>query len=146
MADNVTVSNTPTSSNTDIPVRTSETASGKQIQHIRIDLGTGSAEEVQEGSLLVREKTVNSASLSSVVSSATSVQLLNSNTSRRGAIFVNLADKACFLKFGQTASATSFTYKIPAQGTLEMPRPVFTGHIHAIWETSPTGSIYITEL
>ena len=146
MADNVIVSNAPASSNTDISVRTTETASSKHLQHVRLDLGTGSAEEQAEGSVPVRQKTTNSATLSAVVSSATNVQLLNNNAARRGAIFVNSADKGCFLKFGQTASTTSFTYKIPAAGILELPSPVYTGHIHAIWEASPTGSIYITEL
>lgn len=146
MADNVIVSNAPTSANTDIPVRTSETVSGEQIQHVRIDLGTGSAEEVQEGSLQTKDRTVHSATKSSVVSSASSVELLGNHSSRRGAVFVNLADKACYINFGATASSTSFTYKLAAGGTLEMPSPVFTGHVYGVWETSPTGSIYITEL
>ena len=51
MADNVVVSNAPASSNTDIPVRTSETASGKQIQHVRLDLGSGSSESPASGTV-----------------------------------------------------------------------------------------------
>jgi hypothetical protein len=44
MANNVTVSNSPTSINTDIATRTTETGSGQHIQHIRLDLGTGATE------------------------------------------------------------------------------------------------------
>lgn len=46
MVDNVIVSNAPTSVNDDIPVRTSVTASDQQIQHMRLDIGIGSAEDV----------------------------------------------------------------------------------------------------
>lgn len=53
MADNVIVSNAPASSNTDIPVRTSETAGGKQIQHMRLDLGSGTTESVVSGTVPV---------------------------------------------------------------------------------------------
>lgn len=49
MADNVVVSNAPASSNSDIQVRTTETAGGKQIQHVRLDLGSGSGESQAVG-------------------------------------------------------------------------------------------------
>lgn len=44
MVDNVVVSNAPTSVNADIPVRTSVTAADQQIQHMRLDFGSGTAE------------------------------------------------------------------------------------------------------
>jgi hypothetical protein len=44
MVDNVIVSNAPTSINADIPVRTSITAADQQIQHVRLDIGVGTAE------------------------------------------------------------------------------------------------------
>lgn len=46
MADNVEVSNSPTSINPDIPVRTTQTASNEHIQHMRIDVGSGATESV----------------------------------------------------------------------------------------------------
>lgn len=48
-----TVSNSQASSNPDIEVRTSTTAGGKEIQHVRLDLGVGSAEDQAEGALPV---------------------------------------------------------------------------------------------
>lgn len=146
MADNVTVSNSPTSSHTDIPVRTTETASGKHLQHVRLDLGTGSDEAQAEGSVLTSVRTVNSASTTSVAASATSVQILHSHSGRRGAILVNGSDKAVYVKFGNTASTTSYTYKMLAGATLELPEPVYTGKIDGIWESGATGSMYITDL
>lgn len=47
------VSNSPTSINPDIPVRASTTAGGKEIQHVRLDLGVGAAESVAEGTVPV---------------------------------------------------------------------------------------------
>ena len=44
MTNFVTVSNAPTSANPDIPVRTTETTDNKHIQHVRLDIGTGSSE------------------------------------------------------------------------------------------------------
>lgn len=57
MADNVTVTNKKTTfdadTNADLPIRTSETAGSTQIQHVRLDLGVGTAEAVAEGTLPV---------------------------------------------------------------------------------------------
>ena len=39
MTDNVTVSNSAISDNPDIPVRTTQTADNKHIQHMRLDIG-----------------------------------------------------------------------------------------------------------
>jgi hypothetical protein len=146
MPDNVTVSNSPTSSHTDIPVRTTETASGKHLQHVRLDLGTGSDEAQAEGSVLTSVRTVNSASTTSVAASATSVQLLASQSNRRGVILVNGSDKTAYVKFGNTASTTSYTYKLITGATVEFPSPVYTGKVDCIWESGATGSMYITDL
>lgn len=48
-----TVSNSQASSNPDIEVRTSTTAGGKEIQHVRLDLGVGTAEAQAEGTVPV---------------------------------------------------------------------------------------------
>jgi len=44
MTDNPLVSNSYVSSNPDIPVRATANSAGKVIQHMRIDLGTGTTE------------------------------------------------------------------------------------------------------
>ena len=88
----------------------------------------------------------SAATLSNVASSATSVTLLSANTARRGLLVVNDSDKAMYVKYGTTASATSFTAKIAIGGSWEMPEPIFQGRIDAIWDTGPTGSARVTEL
>ena len=89
---------------------------------------------------------VSTATLANVTASATTGTLKALNTSRLGLVVVNDADKALYVKYGATASLTSYTVKIAAGGYWEMPQPIYTGVVDGIWETSPTGSARITEL
>lgn len=90
--------------------------------------------------------TSSTSTLSNVASSATSVSLLASTAGRRGAYFFNDSTAILYVKFGTTASATSFTVKIQPDGFFEMPpKPVYTGAIDGIWSAA-NGSCRITEL
>jgi len=80
----------------------------------------------------------------SVASSATSAQLLAANTARMGAIIFNDSTQVCFVKFGTTASSTSFAYRLTSNSTLEVPYG-YTGRIDAIW-ASANGNARITEM
>jgi len=91
-------------------------------------------------------KTYSSSSVTSVASAAVSTSILASNANRRMAIMVNDTDKNAYVKLGATASTTSFSYKLTPGQTLELPVPVYTGAIDAIWDTSPTGSMRVTEI
>jgi hypothetical protein len=86
------------------------------------------------------------ATLSNPSASATSATVLAANANREGAIFVNDADKICYLKFGATASATSYSRKLMPGESYELPRAAYTGKVDGIWETGPTGKLYVTEL
>ena len=88
---------------------------------------------------------VSSASLSNVSSSATTVSLLASNTSRKRAMFFNDSTSALYIKYGTTASTSSFTVKLLAGAYFEMPSPVYTGAVDGIWD-SANGAVRITEL
>ncbi len=90
--------------------------------------------------------TADAAALSNVASQDTNINLLASAATRRGVIIHNDDTGILFIKYGSTASTTSYTYKIPVDGTWEMPGPIFTGAIDAIWVTSGSGSARITEL
>lgn len=84
--------------------------------------------------------------LSSVSASASNVTLLSANTNRKGAIFYNDSTAICYLKFGTTASSTSFTIKMSAGSTMIIDsNPIYRGRVDAIWE-SATGAMRITEL
>ncbi len=87
---------------------------------------------------------VSSATITPVASSATNVPLLAANAARNSAKVVNTDANALLLKYGAAASSNSFTYRIPAGGTWEMPDR-YTGQIDGIWEAAGTGKAMITE-
>lgn len=91
-------------------------------------------------------KNYSTSAVTSVVSAAVSTSILASNANRRMAIMVNDTDKSVYVKLGATASTTSFSYKLSPGQILELPIPIYTGAIDAIWETSPTGSMRVTEI
>jgi len=91
------------------------------------------------------ESGVSTATLSNVASSNTTTTLLSANSARRSATFVNDSTSVCYVKFGTTASATSFTVKMQPGDYYELPQPCYTGRIDAIW-VSANGNMRITEL
>jgi hypothetical protein len=87
----------------------------------------------------------STATLTDVASSASSVQILASTAGRRMAIFFNDSTQILYLKFGTTASTSSYTAQIGPKGYYELPLPVYTGRIDGIW-TSANGNLRVTEL
>jgi hypothetical protein len=91
-----------------------------------------------------RHATAATATLSNVASSASSVTLLSANTSRKGATIHNDSTQIVYVKFGTTASATSYTVKMVADAYYEVPFG-YTGRIDGIW-ASANGNARITEM
>jgi hypothetical protein len=81
-----------------------------------------------------------------VADSASSISLLASTAGRIGATFFNDSTEILYLKYGATASLTSFTVRIDPLGFFEMPAPVYTGDVDGIWANNASGSVRITEL
>lgn len=100
----------------------------------------------QQVDILAVADTAAAATLANVNDSASSVTLQASNAARKGWTCFNDSDQALLVKFGATASATSFTVKIAAGGYYEMPRPIYTGVIDGIWAADSTGAARVTEL
>lgn len=86
------------------------------------------------------------ATLSSLASAATTAQLLAANTSRKGVLIHNTDANALKIKYGTTASASSYSVNIPSNGYWEMPQPIYAGRIDAIWDADGAGSAFVTEL
>ena len=82
--------------------------------------------------------------LSNVSGSASSVTILAANTDRLAAIIANDSAAVLYLKFGSTASTTSYTYKLATDDMVEVPAS-YTGLITGIW-TSATGNARVTEV
>lgn len=85
------------------------------------------------------------ATLANVAGSATSVTLQASNTARLGWLVYNDSTASLYVKFGTTASATSFTVFLGPGAYYELPRPCYTGRIDGIW-TAAAGNARVTEL
>lgn len=86
-----------------------------------------------------------SAACTNVPSSVTSTLALGVNSARLGALFVNDSASDCFLKYGPTASATSYSVYLAPKGQHELPQPVYQGRIDVIW-ASANGALRVTEL
>lgn len=79
-----------------------------------------------------------------VNASTSTVVLAAANTLRKTIILWNDSNAVVLIKFGPTASTSSFTWKIGPQSGYELPLPVFVGIISAVWETA-NGAMQITE-
>ena len=84
------------------------------------------------------------ANLTNVSVLASSVTVLASNTSRKGAIIVNDSTVNVYLKFGSTASTTSYVAKLTAGSYYEIPFS-YNGIITGIGD-SATGTYRVTEI
>ena len=85
------------------------------------------------------------ATLSNVNSSASNGTLLASNADRIGVLVFNDSTAVLYLKYGATASASSYSVKMEAGSYWEMPQPIYTGIIDGIWSAA-NGAARITEL
>ncbi len=86
------------------------------------------------------------AALSSVASSASSVELLpTANPGRAGFVIFNDSSAILYVAFAGTASTTAFTDKIAAGAVYNPPQPVYTGVVSGIW-ASANGYARVTEL
>jgi hypothetical protein len=84
--------------------------------------------------------------LANVAGSASSVTLQASNSSRKGWSCHNDSSAILYVKFGSSATSTSYTVKLIADAYYELPTTsVYTGIITGIW-ASATGSARVTEL
>lgn len=93
----------------------------------------------------VEQVTYSTATVTSVNASASNVTLLASNSNRIHAAFYNDSGATLYLKFGATASTTSFTVKLLKDAYFELPEPAYTGIIDGIW-SSASGAVRVTEV
>lgn len=101
-----------------------------------------------KGRTLVAQKAATG-TLSNVASSATSVTVLAANAERIGATITNDSSALLYLKFGATASTTSYTVVLAGAASApfsyyEVPAG-YTGIIDGIW-ASATGNARVTEI
>lgn len=124
--------------------------SGIKFQRVKLIHG---ADGVNDGDVStanrfpVKGSTSATATLTNVNDTASSTTVLASNANRLGATFFNDSTSLLYLKFGATASTTSFTTQIQPGGYFELPGPaIYTGVIDGIWSADASGAVRITEL
>ena len=116
--------------------------SSQSLGPLKVVLDSGSASAVTATTTETRPAT---ATLTNVASSASSVTLLASNTAARVRTCFNDSTANLFLKFGATASTSSFTVKIAAGGYYEFPQPLYSGIVDGIWDAA-NGNARLTEV
>jgi hypothetical protein len=97
------------------------------------------------GGLLVTDARPATSTLANVASSATNVTLRASNTARLGLMLYNDSTSSCYVKFGATASATSFTVFMGPTAYYELPNPCYSGIVDGVWIVA-NGNMRVTEL
>jgi hypothetical protein len=96
---------------------------------------------------VTRSPNAGTATLANVGASVTSVTLQASNAARLGLMMYNDSTSACYVKFGTTASATSFTVLMGPGAYYESPNGdgMYTGRVDGIW-VAANGNMRLTEL
>jgi len=81
---------------------------------------------------------LSSATAASVASSASSTELFaaDASTSTNGRAVFNDSTAVLYLKFGATASVTSYTVQIAPGGYYEFPLPLYDGEVDGIWASA----------
>lgn len=87
--------------------------------------------------------TTNTAALTSVASSATSVTLLSANASRKGYIIFNDSTQILYVAFGATSTTSAYSVKLFPNAALTSDL-VYTGAVSGIW-ASANGAAKMTE-
>lgn len=125
---------------------TNITSDNAQIQHFRMDIGTGQSEQTVDSTHGVPYSAVpaTAAATTTVAASATSVTLLAANTSRKSASIFNDSTVVLWVKYGATASTTSFKVQLVQNAYFEFPQPCYTGRVDGIWAVA-TGNARISE-
>jgi hypothetical protein len=77
-----------------------------------------------------------SATLANVASSASSVTLFAASGSVKGRAVYNDSTAVLYLKFGTSASSSSYTVQLAAGAYYEFPQPAYGGVVDGIWASA----------
>lgn len=93
----------------------------------------------------IEQQAATAATTTTVASTTTNGTLLSSDATRVAATIYNSDANALLIKYGATASASSFSYRIKASETWDMPYR-YVGQIDGLWEGAGAGTAFITSL
>lgn len=83
------------------------------------------------------------ATTASVNSSASNVTVFAAQPTASGRTIYNDSTAVLYLKFGATASTTSYTVQLAAGQYYEFPQPLYAGQVDGIW-ASANGAARVT--
>lgn len=98
-----------------------------------------------KGNVSVQPGVATTSTVTSVAGSASNVTIAALNTGRLGLKITNDSSAILYLKYGATASASSWTYKLWPGDQFEMDGTLYTGQLDGIW-ASAAGNARVTEL
>lgn len=84
-----------------------------------------------------------SATLTNVASSGSSVTLFSAESTVNARTIYNDSTAVLYVKFGTTASSSSYTVQLAAGAYYEFPQPVYAGRVDGIW-ASANGNARLT--
>lgn len=87
---------------------------------------------------------IQAATLANVTSSASSTTVFAANGAARARAVYNDSTAVLYLKFGATASTTSYTVQLASGDYYEFPQPVYGGLVDGIWAAA-NGAARTTE-
>lgn len=87
---------------------------------------------------------IQTATLANVASSASSVTLFAASGGARARTIFNDSTAVLYVKFGATASTTSYTVQLAAGDYFEFPQPLYGGVVDGIWAAA-NGAARTTE-
>lgn len=83
--------------------------------------------------------------VNAVKAKSVSIQLLNSDLHRKGAIVFNNSNKNMYIKIGDDASYENFSLILLARSYWEIPTGC-TDAVYAIWSSECTGSAQVSDM
>jgi hypothetical protein len=122
----------------------SGTALGVSDNGGALTVDDGGSSLTVDGTVTANRTRAATATISTQADAATSATLKASNANRLGIVIVNDSTAVLYVKYGATASATDYTYKLSAGESLR--EELYTGIIDGIWASDASGSARITEL
>lgn len=112
---------------------------------VTVRISSGSLLYDPAPSVISRPAPAGSSVLANFNGSGVNQTILAANPNRLMAMVYNDSAATVYLKFGATASTTSYTTEVPPDAYYEFPVPIYTGVVDALWGNG-AGAVRVTEL
>jgi hypothetical protein len=94
---------------------------------------------------VMQQGTSSVATCTNITAAASDTSLLAASASRIGVTLFNDSTATAYVKYGTGASSTSYTVQMGPGAYWEMPAPIYTGALNALW-SAVNGAMRITDM